>query len=139
MTPNFREIRDGDVDAVIALWKACDLTRSWNDPVKDIAFARSSASSTVLVAEEGGRIVASVMTGHDGHRGTLYYVAVHPSQQRKGYGREAVKAAERWLSERGVWKVNLMIRPENAAVKAFYESLGYEINPVFCMARKITG
>ncbi|NJM29188.1 MAG: GNAT family acetyltransferase [Rhizobiales bacterium] len=133
----FRDMRDEDVDQTIALWRACDLTRTWNDPVKDIAFARASPSSTVLIAEVNGRIAASVMAGHDGHRGTLYYVAVDPAQQRKGYGRAAVKAAEDWLLSQGVWKINLMIRPENAAVKAFYESLGYEINPVFCMARKI--
>jgi hypothetical protein len=137
MSLEFRDIRDEDVEETIALWKVCDLTRTWNDPAKDIAFARSSPSSTVLIAEEEGRIVASVMPGHDSHRGTLYYVAVHPSQQRKGYGRAAVKAAEVWLSKQGVWKINLMIRPENEPVKAFYESLGYEINPVFCMARKI--
>ena len=48
-----------------------------------------------------------------------------------------MRAAEEWLSEREVWKVNLLVRAENAAVKGFYESLGYEVNPVLCMARKI--
>jgi hypothetical protein len=133
----FRAIADADVEQVIALWHACGLTRPWNDPYKDITFARQAESSTVLVLECEGRIAASVMVGHDGHRGALYYVAVEPSLQRQGLGKAAVRAAEAWLAERGVWKLNLMVRPENAVVKGFYEALGYETNPVLCLARRI--
>jgi ribosomal protein S18 acetylase RimI-like enzyme len=133
----FREIEDGDVESVIALWTACGLTRPWNDPHKDIAFARDSKTSTILVAEDQGRIATSVMVGHDGHRGMLYYVAVTPELQGRGLGKLAVKAAEGWLRQCGVWKINLLVRPENEKVRGFYEKLGYEINPVMCMARKI--
>lgn len=135
----FREIADADVEAVVALWQACGLTRPWNDPYRDIAFARDSETSTVLVLEREGRIAATVMAGHDGHRGMLYYVAVDPARQGQGLGKAAVRAAEEWLGQRGVWKVNLLVRAENAAVKGFYEALGYEVNPVLCMARKIAG
>lgn len=133
----FREISDADVGAAAALWDACGLTRPWNDPLKDIAFARQSPNSTILVHHHEGRIGASVMVGHDGHRGMLYYVAVAPELRGQGLGKKAVRAAEAWLKERGVWKVNLLVRAENAAVKGFYEALGYEVNPVLCMARKI--
>jgi ribosomal protein S18 acetylase RimI-like enzyme len=67
----------------------------------------------------------------------LYYVAVDPSRRRRGLGREAVKAAESFLAAQGVWKINLLVRAENDAVRGFYEALGYEINPVLCMGRKI--
>ncbi|MFN4143579.1 GNAT family acetyltransferase [Aestuariivirga sp.] len=134
---DFREIEDADVGSAVALWEACGLTRPWNDPLRDIAFARDSATSAVLVHHREGRVAASVMVGHDGHRGMLYYVAVEPRLQGQGLGKEAVRAAEAWLRQRGVWKVNLLVRAENAAVKGFYEALGYEVNPVLCMARKI--
>lgn len=133
----FRDIADADIEAVVALWQACGLTRPWNDPYKDIAFARTSETSTVLVLEREGGIAATVMAGHDGHRGMLYYVAVDPALQGQGLGKAAVRAAEEWLGAQGVWKVNLLVRAENAAVKGFYEALGYEVNPVLCMARKI--
>lgn len=133
----FRDIEDRDVAAVVALWQACGLTRAWNDPVKDIQFARDGKESAVLVGEIEGRLAATVMVGHDGHRGMLYYVAVEPALQGKGLGRAAVKAAEAWLAARGVWKINLLVRTENDKVKGFYEALGYEVNPVMCMARKI--
>jgi ribosomal protein S18 acetylase RimI-like enzyme len=133
----FRDMTDADVEQVVALWQSCGLARPWNDPYKDIAFARDSANSTILVQERDGRIIASVMAGHDGHRGMLYYVAVDPALQRQGIGKAAVRAAEDWLGRHGVWKTNLLVRAENAAVKGFYEALGYTVNPVLCMARKI--
>lgn len=135
----FRVIEDADVEAVAALWRDCGLTRAWNDPSKDIAFARAGAASTILVGEAEGAIAASVMVGHDGHRGMLYYVAVEPRHRGRGWGKAAVRAAEAWLAERGVWKINLLVRAENGTVRGFYEKLGYEINPVLCMGRKISG
>ena len=40
----FREIEDRDVEAVVALWQDCRLARAWNDPYKDISFARAGAA-----------------------------------------------------------------------------------------------
>jgi ribosomal protein S18 acetylase RimI-like enzyme len=133
----FRRADAADDPAIIALWTLCGLTRAWNDPQKDLQFARETATSAVLVYENHGAIVASVMVGHDGHRGMLYYVAVDPQVQRQGLGRAAVNAAESFLRDQGVWKVNLMIRAENTKVQGFYEAMGYEVNPVLCMGRKI--
>ena len=133
----FREIEDEDIEAVIALWRACELTRPWNDPYKDIALARGAENSVVLVGESEGKLAASVMAGHDGHRGALYYVAVDPSFRGRGYGKAAVREAEGWLAWQDVTKINILVRAENEAVRGFYEKLGYEINQVLCMGRKI--
>ena len=122
----FRPIADGEEGDVIALWQACRLTRPWNDPGQDLAFARGKANSEVLVGVADGRIVASAMVGHDGHRGTMYYVSVDPARQGQGLGRQMVAAAEAWLKARGVWKVNLLVRQSNEAVLGFYAGIGYE-------------
>lgn len=123
-----RPLAEGEEDAVIALWRGCGLTRPWNDPMTDLAFARGKPNSDVLVGTSDGRIVASVMVGHDGHRGTMYYVSVHPDLQKSGYGRSIVEAAESWLKVRGVWKVNLLVRQGNERVLGFYDGLGYARN-----------
>jgi ribosomal protein S18 acetylase RimI-like enzyme len=133
----YTSARDEDVAGLIALWTACDLVRPWNDPARDIAFARSGPASDVLVTRDGDTVIASVMVGHDGHRGIVYYVATHPHYQRKGLGKATMRAAEHWLKQRGVWKLNLLVRAENEAVRGFYESLGYEVEPRLCMARKL--
>ena len=123
---DIREISDDDVEGVVVLWEKCGLTRPWNSPQADIAFARKTEHATLLVGSKEGSIVASAMAGHDGHRGTVYYVSVDPDEQGKGYGRTIMAAAEDWLRKRGVWKLNLMVRTDNAPVIDFYDALGYD-------------
>jgi ribosomal protein S18 acetylase RimI-like enzyme len=129
MTLAIRAASETDEADVTALWHNCNLTASYNDPATDFRFARGKPSSDVLVAVERGEIVGSVMVGHDGHRGWLYYVAVAPQHQKKGIGRALVKAAEQWLSECGVPKVHLMVRETNTAVVEFYAHIGYDPMP----------
>ena len=118
-------IVDGDIPAVVALWQRCGLTRPWNDPSDDIAFARRGPNSAVLVGRHGGALVATVMVGHDGHRGWFYYLAVDLDVQGRGFGRAMTQAAEAWLVARGIAKAQLMVRADNDRVRAFYEALGY--------------
>jgi ribosomal protein S18 acetylase RimI-like enzyme len=118
-------IEDGDIADVIALWERCGSTRAWNDPAGDIARARKETNATVLLGRNDDALLASVLVGHDGHRGWVYYVTVDPDHRHKGYGREIMTAAENWLRARGIEKLQLMVRGDNAKVHAFYEALGY--------------
>ena len=111
MTIPIRAAVDADQADIIALWHACGLVVSHNDPAADFRFALAGPASAVLVAEGEGGIIGSVMVGHDGHRGWLYYLAAAPGRQGQGIGRALVAAAEAWLRVRGVPKVQLMIRP----------------------------
>lgn len=134
-----REIDDGDLDQVIELWRASGVSRPWNDPLTDIAFARQSSQSTIFVGVTGQRIVASVMVGDDGHRGWVYYLATYPDLQRQGLARQMMSAAEAWLKARGVWKLQLLIRADNAGAKGFYERLGYQDTKTVCFQKIIAG
>ena len=122
---NIRAIEDGEITDVIALWQRCGLTRPWNNPAADIALARKETNATVLLGRNDGALVASVLVGHDGHRGWVYYVTVDPDHRFKGYGRAIMTSAEDWLRARGVEKLQLMVRGDNAKAHAFYQSLGY--------------
>ena len=122
-------IGDDDVDAVVALWRACDLIVPWNDPQQDIARARQHPNATVLVDIIDGAVAASAMVGYDGHRGWLYYVAVDPARRGRGLGRGIVAAAEAWLRHRDVPKAQLLVREGNSQVEGFYERIGYANAP----------
>jgi ribosomal protein S18 acetylase RimI-like enzyme len=118
-------IADADTADVIALWRACGLTRPWNDPAADIALARRGPNSAILIGRDGDALVATALVGHDGHRGWVYYVAVDPARRGKGFGRAIMNAAEDWLRARNIEKLQLMVRGDNTRVQAFYGSLGY--------------
>jgi ribosomal protein S18 acetylase RimI-like enzyme len=125
-----------DEAEVIELWRSCDLVASYNDPAADFRFAKAGSCSDVLVAEdESSRICGSVMVGHDGHRGWLYYVASAHHTRGRGVGREIVAAAEQWLRKRGVVKAQLLVRETNTRVVSFYEHIGYEIAPRVIMSK----
>ena len=130
-----REANAADAGEVIALWHACGLTRPWNDPRADFARAIAGPASAVLVLREGEALVASVMVGHDGHRGWVYYLAVAPERRRAGLGRAMMDAAEAWLCARGAPKIQLMVREDNEAALAFYEALGLERQLVVTLGR----
>ena len=129
------EARPDDEADVIALWEACGLTRPWNNPAADFARAVGGPASAVLVQREGEALAASVMVGHDGHRGWVYYLAVAPARRRTGLGRAMMDAAEAWLRVRGAPKLQLMVREDNAAALDFYEALGLERQRVATLGR----
>jgi ribosomal protein S18 acetylase RimI-like enzyme len=122
---SIKALEDDDIAEVVSLWQRCGLTRPWNDPAGDIALARKETNATVLLARSNGALVGSVLVGHDGHRGWVYYLTVDPDHRLSGYGRAIMNAAEDWLRVRGIEKLQLMVRGDNARVHAFYRSLGY--------------
>ncbi len=134
MALSIREAALHDADAVIGIWQDCDLTRPWNDPFADFNLALGNSGSTVLIAEDAGSPVGTVMTGFDGHRGWIYYLGTVAQRQNQGIARHLIDAAENWLAARGCPKVELMVRTGNPAA-AFYEKIGWEKQDVAVYAR----
>lgn len=199
-----RDYRPADRDALISLWHACELTRSWNDPARDIERRRAIEDGLFLVgvhrpgnggrsgaalptkadaeadteadieadtkadtkvdveadttadltadadtvteagAEAGpgavtgaGHIVASAMGGYDGHRGWVYYVAVHPDHRGAGHGRVLMAELEARLLTSGCPKLNLQVRGGNADALAFYARLGFAVDDVVGLGKRL--
>ncbi|MEQ8603948.1 MAG: GNAT family acetyltransferase [Marivibrio sp.] len=131
-----RVIANADRAGVVALWEACGLTRPWNDPAADIDLALKTAGASIFVAEgEAGAIVGAVMTGFDGHRGWLYYLAVDPQRRGEGIGVALIHAAEAHLKRLDCPKVELVLRAENKALQRYYEAAGYHAEPRRLMAK----
>ncbi|WP_334181743.1 GNAT family acetyltransferase [Novosphingobium sp.] len=131
------EARAGDREAVIALWREAELTRPWNDPVADFDLALANSTSTVLIARDGSDAAGTIMVGFDGHRGWVYYLAIAEARRRRGIARLLMQRAEGWLAALGCPKTQLMVRGENAAALGFYAALGYEVQDVFTLGRRL--
>jgi ribosomal protein S18 acetylase RimI-like enzyme len=132
-----RPFEPADEKSVVALWQRCDLVRPWNDPHQDIQRKLRVSPELFLVGTLDGQIVATVMAGYEGHRGWLNYLAVAPEFQRRGFARALVTEAERLLWEVGCPKINLQIRSSNHSVVEFYRHLGYSVDDVVSMGKRL--
>ncbi len=133
--PALDRYRPDDRDSVVDLWRRSGLVVPWNDPVADIALARTTGHGDILVLREQDTVVGAVMVGHDGHRGWIYYLAVDPDRRGRGLGRRLVTACEDWVKTRGMHKIQLMVRASNEAVQNFYTGAGYERSDVAVLQR----
>jgi ribosomal protein S18 acetylase RimI-like enzyme len=132
-----RPFRPGDDEALVELWKACELVRPTNDPAKDIERKKKVRSDLLLVGLSGGRVVASAMVGYDGHRGWINYLAVSPRHRKRGIGRRMMEEAERRLLAEGCPKINLQVRTSNAAAVAFYKAIGFLQDDVLSFGKRL--
>ncbi|MEX2541853.1 MAG: GNAT family acetyltransferase [Trueperaceae bacterium] len=134
---HIRRYQPTDADPVVELWQRCELVVPWNDPHEDIARKSSVQPELFLVGTVAGLPVATVMAGFDGHRGWLNYLAVSPDHRGRSFGRRIVQAAEERLAALGCPKINLQIRASNHAVVDFYRRLGYGVDEVVSMGKRM--
>lgn len=121
---------------VIELWQTVfGYDAAHNEPGLTLSKKLATKDGLLFVAAEGPRILGTVMAGYDGHRGWLYSVAVHPELQRSGLGRRLVLTAEDALAALGCLKINLQLLASNEATAAFYQSLGYKVEPRVSMGK----
>ena len=126
-----------DISAIVEIWREAELTRPWNDPINDIELALRNSTSTILVAKLDGKIIGTAMTGYDGHRGWIYYLAVSKEHQNHGIGKKLVTVAQDWLLNRNAPKINLMIRAENINAISFYKKIGFKISDTLVLGKFI--
>lgn len=123
---HIRPYQDSDETAVCTLWRTVfPNAPAHNVPEADIARKRAVQRDLFRVALWEEVLVGTAMAGYDGHRGWIYYLAVHPDYRQRGIGAALVGDVERELAALGCPKLNLQVRASNAAVVAFYEKLGY--------------
>lgn len=132
-----RPFQTEDEDALVALWKMCELTVPWNNPHKDIARKLQVQPELFLVGILDNSLIATVMGGYEGHRGWINYLAVHQDFQGKGYGQEIMNSVETGLREMGCPKINLQIRTGNDKIASFYQKLGFTNDHVVSMGKRL--
>lgn len=130
----FRPLATSEIDEAVALWQACGLTRTGNDPVADAKRALDGPLATIIGAFAGNHLIGTAMTGWDAHRGSILYLGVEADFRRWGVGRKLVRTCEDWLSQFNASEVQSMVRPENGEAVRFCKAVGYEEDAfgVFC-------
>lgn len=134
-----RPYGDADEVQVVTLWERCFPDNPpRNAPKVMIAQKLLVQPELFLVGALGQQVVATAMGGYDGHRGWVYAVATAPEHRRCGHARALIAALEAALAKVGCPKLNLQVRADNAAVVAFYEALGYSVEPRVSMGKLLS-
>ncbi len=124
----FREVRDDESAAVLALWRGAYGTVGVTDSLDDVLQAARGSNSVLLVAEEEGRIVGTVIGGFDGWRGNIYRLAVHPEYQRQGIARRLVSDVEARLAEMGAKRITALVERDHPWATGFWDAAGYDLD-----------
>jgi ribosomal protein S18 acetylase RimI-like enzyme len=132
-----RQYHTDDERDVIDLWSECGLIARQNNPKLDIERKLKVNPEWFLVGELEGKVIATCMAGYEGHRGWINYLAVAQQYQRQGFATQIVREVERILQAVGCPKINLQIRTANTGVIKFYKAVGYDIDDVVSMGKRL--
>ena len=122
---------------MIALWDACGLITPANDPLMDINRKLEVDRDLFLVGRNKSAVVATEIGGYEGHRGWINYLAVAPGERRQGYGQKMMATVEGLIEKKGCPKINLQVRAANEAVIEFYKALGYRVDDVIGLGKRL--
>ncbi len=124
-----RTMTKDDYDEVRALWLGIKgfAIRSVDDSREGIRRFLERNPKTSVVAVEDGKIVGSILCGHDGRRGCLYHVCVAEEYRKRGIGKSMVLAAVSALEAEKISKVSLVAFTDNDIGNAFWKEIGWEM------------
>lgn len=116
-----------DYDGVYALWMTISgfAIRSIDDSREGVARFLRRNPTTSVVAVEDGKIVGSILCGHDGRRGCLYHVCVDKDYRMRGIGKAMVVFAMNALKAEEISKVSLIAFTVNDIGNAFWNRIGW--------------
>ncbi len=82
MEYSIRQVTAEDYDAIYELWQSSEQTVRALNPVDDsregiVRYLRRNPN-TCFAAADGNRIIGVILSGHDGRRGIIHHLCVHP-------------------------------------------------------------
>jgi ribosomal protein S18 acetylase RimI-like enzyme len=118
-----------DADAVVALWRDTpDVLATRTDDVGAVKTLLARDANALLVAEVDDTIVATLIVGWDGWRGSLYRMAVDPAARRRGIATALVRHAEAMLASYGCVRVVAMVNVQEDHAMSFWRAAGFTRN-----------
>lgn len=131
MEYTIRQVTEEDYDAIYELWQSSKQTVRALNPVDDskegiVRYLRRNPN-TCFAAADGNRIIGVILSGHDGRRGIIHHLCVHPACRRKKIATRLVSMAEDSLKKEGIQKIFCLVFKDNDAANAFWEQQGYSL------------
>jgi L-amino acid N-acyltransferase YncA len=127
MTITIQSFNNEVYKEVLALWQKCEgVGLSGADSRENIHHFLEQNAGMSFVASAEGRVIGTVLAGHDRRRGYIYHLAVHPDRRRQGLGRRLVNRCLQALREAGIQKCHLFVFKNNESGIVFWKSIGWE-------------
>lgn len=123
---NIREMTIDDYDEVYAMWQTTSkraLSGADEREQLDRYLRRNAGMSQVAVAD--GKIVGTVLAGHDGRRGFIHHMAVLPEYRRRRIGRALAETAIEKIKAEGIDKTHIFCYRDNEAGQSFWSDFGF--------------
>ncbi|HEY1636597.1 MAG TPA: GNAT family N-acetyltransferase [Acidimicrobiales bacterium] len=116
-----RSAQPEDVGSVLQLWGASDVEPTHTDDVESLGRLIARDPSALIVAEDGSRLVGSVIAGWDGWRGSIYRLVVAPSHRRRGLGHRLLAEAESRLAAAGALRLQAIVVETEPMAVGFWQ------------------
>ena len=116
-----------DWDGVNECWTDHEGTNPVDDSAEGFTRYLKRNPTTSFVAEENGKIIGTILAGHDGRRGIFHHVVVAPEYRGQGIGRMLVESAVEALRKEGIQKVLLVVFTYNENGNQFWEHMGFTV------------
>ena len=120
-----RAATSADAPAVLALWREAEAEPTHTDNLESVSQLLRRDPASLIVAEENGRIIGSVIAGWDGWRYHLYRLAVHPDYRRQGVATLLLERGQQRLVGLGALRIDAMVRDDNQLGQSVWVARGY--------------
>ena len=133
-----RVMTPDDWDGVADVWENHEGTNPVDDSVDGFTKYLRRNPATSFVAVDDGRIIGTILAGHDGRRGIFHHVSVLPEYQKQGVGKLLVDNAMEALRKEGITKVLLVVFDHNENGNQFWEHMGFTVREDLIYRNKYT-
>lgn len=116
-----------DWEGVAKVWESHEGTNPVDDSPEGFAKYLRRNPTTSFVAVDDGRIVGTILAGHDGRRGIFHHVSVLEEYRGQGVGKLLVDNAVEALRKEGINKVLLVVFRHNENGNDFWEHMGFTV------------
>jgi putative acetyltransferase len=132
-----RAFKTKDIPAVRRLWQSTPgVEMDETDSASRVhAFLRWNKGMSLL-AEDGEKIVAAVLCGHDARRGYMHHLTVAAGWRGQGIGTELIRQCVRKLRKSGISRSNIFLFTRNRPGKQFWRRKGWAERKDICLFQK---